>query len=184
MNNEFLNNEEIAQRIKSRRKELNLTLKDVSKKVGVAVSTIQRYENAKIDEIKLPVVESIGRALNVNPSWLVIRNEPKELLHGIGFEPTTEPFYTKVLDMKAKGRIPQDAKADTLGIPQDEQEILIFYRALEHDDKFKAAKIFEYINKMNEAGIYEVEKHAKYIASQDEYKKPCESEVLLTKEDA
>lgn len=38
-------------------------------------STIHRYENGKINTIKIPVVESIALALNVNPSWIVGKPE-------------------------------------------------------------------------------------------------------------
>lgn len=61
----------IGQRIEQRRKELGLTLQDVSLEVGVAASTIQRYEKGRFDKIKLPVIEAIAEALNVNPSWLI-----------------------------------------------------------------------------------------------------------------
>ena len=50
------------------------------------------------------------------------------------------------------------------------------------DNRYK--EITDTLDTLNEAGIYEVEKHAKYIASQDEYKKPSESEVLRRKEEA
>lgn len=60
----------LGQRIHSRREELGLTLKDVADSVGVASSTILRYENGTIKNPKLPVIESIAKSLNVNPSWL------------------------------------------------------------------------------------------------------------------
>lgn len=61
----------IGQRIEQRRKELGLTLQEVSLEVGVAASTIQRYEKGRFDKIKLPVIEAIAAALNVNPLWLI-----------------------------------------------------------------------------------------------------------------
>ena len=60
----------LGQRIHSRREELGLTLKDVADSVGVASSTILRYENGTIKNPKLPVIESIAKSLNVNSSWL------------------------------------------------------------------------------------------------------------------
>lgn len=62
---------EIGKRIGEARKLRGATLDDIATKIGVAKSTIQRYENGKIVKIKLPVVESIALALNVNPSWIV-----------------------------------------------------------------------------------------------------------------
>lgn len=57
-------------RIEQRRKELNLTLQEVAAEVGVAASTIQRYEKGRFGKIKLPVIEAIATALRVNPEWL------------------------------------------------------------------------------------------------------------------
>lgn len=66
-----MDNKQIGNRIKSRRKELKLTLNEVAEMVGVASSTIQRYENGYISQCKLPVLESIAKAINVNPTWLI-----------------------------------------------------------------------------------------------------------------
>lgn len=74
-----MTNIEIGNRIKYARTQKGKTLKEIANKVGVAKSTIQRYENGKIDSIKLPVVESIAIALNVNPSWIVGKSEEMEL---------------------------------------------------------------------------------------------------------
>ena len=74
-----MTNTEIGNRIKHARSLRNVTLDDIAKKVGVAKSTIQRYENGKINTIKIPVVESIALALNVNPSWIVGKSNAMEL---------------------------------------------------------------------------------------------------------
>ena len=60
-------NIQTGKRIQIRREELRMNLGDVAKEVGVAVSTIQRYEKGKIEKIKLPVIEAIAKALRVNP---------------------------------------------------------------------------------------------------------------------
>ena len=74
-----MNNKEIGERIYSTRDELGLTLKELSQKVGVAISTIQRYEKGEIEKIKLPVIQSIAHALSVNPSWLIGESDNKYL---------------------------------------------------------------------------------------------------------
>lgn len=74
-----MTNKEIGNRIKYARDLRNVTLDDIAKKVGVTKSTIQRYETGKITTIKLPVVESIAIALNVNPSWVVGKSDNMEL---------------------------------------------------------------------------------------------------------
>lgn len=64
-------NMQTGKRIQERREELGLNLGDIAQKVGVAVSTIQRYEKGKIEKIKLPVIEAIAKALAVDPAWLL-----------------------------------------------------------------------------------------------------------------
>ncbi len=74
-----MTNAEIGNRIKYARDLKGATLDDIAKKVGVTKSTIQRYEAGKIITIKLPVVEAIAIALNVNPSWVVGKSDEMEL---------------------------------------------------------------------------------------------------------
>ena len=66
-----MNNIEIGKRIKQSREEKNMSLQDVADLKGVARSTVQRYEVGRIDKIKLPVIESIARALGVRPDWII-----------------------------------------------------------------------------------------------------------------
>ena len=67
----MLSNKEIGRRIYDLRIQRNLTLDEIASKVGVAKSTIQRYEKGNITKIKLPVIESIAYVLRVNPNWLI-----------------------------------------------------------------------------------------------------------------
>lgn len=72
-------NKEIGKRIEMRRKEKGLTLKELAEIVGVASSTILRYENGEIKKIKLPVIESIAKALGVDPAWLVLKSNNPDI---------------------------------------------------------------------------------------------------------
>lgn len=69
----------LGDRIKERRLELEMTQGDVAKEIGVATSTIQRYETDSIGKIKLPVVEAIARVLRVSPDWLIGKTDEKEI---------------------------------------------------------------------------------------------------------
>lgn len=60
----------IGNRIEQRRKQLGLTLDDIAQEIGLAKSTIQRYEKGTIETIKLPIIEAIARVLSVNPAWI------------------------------------------------------------------------------------------------------------------
>ena len=62
---------QMGERMAMRREQLGLSLAEVAAEVAVAVSTIQRYEKGKIENIKLPVMESVARVLRVDPAWLL-----------------------------------------------------------------------------------------------------------------
>jgi len=73
-----MGNKDIGLRIEHRRKELGLTLDDVAQEIGVAKSTIQRYEKGTIEKIKLPVIEAISRVLHVRPDWICCKTDEME----------------------------------------------------------------------------------------------------------
>lgn len=62
---------QMGERMAQRREQLGLSLAEVAAEVAVAVSTVQRYEKGKIENIKLPVMESVARVLRVDPAWLL-----------------------------------------------------------------------------------------------------------------
>lgn len=70
-----MTNAEIGIRIADRRIQLGFTMDDVAQRIGVAKSTIQRYEKGQINKIKLPVIESIATVLSVSPDWLIGNTE-------------------------------------------------------------------------------------------------------------
>jgi repressor LexA len=61
---------EIGKKIKQARERNAMTLQDVASAIGLARSTIQRYETGKIAAPKLPVIEAIAHCLQVSPAWL------------------------------------------------------------------------------------------------------------------
>ena len=66
----------IGNRIKEARDMREMTLEDIANDVHLARSTIQRYENAKIISIKIPVIEAIAKSLHVDPVWLMGEDVP------------------------------------------------------------------------------------------------------------
>lgn len=65
-----MGNRVVGERISTRRKQLGLTLDDIAQEIGVAKSTIQRYERGTIKTIKLPVIEAIADMMSVDPAWI------------------------------------------------------------------------------------------------------------------
>jgi len=68
----------IGKKIRDSRLHAHMTLDEVAKRAGVHKSTVQRYEKGKFKDIKLPVIQAISNAINVNPSWVIGKSQNKE----------------------------------------------------------------------------------------------------------
>lgn len=62
---------EINDILKNRRLELNLTLKDISEKVGVTIPTISRWESGDIANMRRDKIVSYAKALNISPAVIM-----------------------------------------------------------------------------------------------------------------
>lgn len=62
---------EFKDKIKTRRLELNLTLEEVAKKVGVSSPTIQRYESGEIKNVRKDKIKKLADALELSPAYLM-----------------------------------------------------------------------------------------------------------------
>ena len=60
----------IGERLKERRKELHMTLEDVSKATGMPKSTIQRWESGAVINMGLSNLQKVANALNTTVSYL------------------------------------------------------------------------------------------------------------------
>lgn len=73
-----MNGNLIGRRITEARLDCGLTKKELADKTGLASSTIGRYESGEILKHKLPVLDSIAHALDVNPDWICGKSEIKK----------------------------------------------------------------------------------------------------------
>ena len=62
---------DINEKIKKRRIELNLTLEDVANALGVARSTVLRYETKDIHNMGIDKVEMLSKVLECSPGYLM-----------------------------------------------------------------------------------------------------------------
>lgn len=92
-----IDNKQIGLRIAQARNEKNMTGKELSTKIGVAASTILRYEKGQIVKIKMPVIEAIARALDINPMWLIGKSNHKSIEEMLAANNTSNKFqrFTK-----------------------------------------------------------------------------------------
>ena len=83
---------EIANKIKSRRLELGLTLEDVAQAVGVGRSTVRKWETGLIKNMGRDKIAALAKVLQLNPVELVpmlnsIRTEDEERLEALHQDP-------------------------------------------------------------------------------------------------
>lgn len=62
---------EIVARVKKRRKELNLSYEDLSKRTGFGKSTLQRYETGSISNMPIDRFELLAKGLEIEPYKLM-----------------------------------------------------------------------------------------------------------------
>lgn len=61
----------IYERIKKRRKELNLSASDVAEALGVSRATIYRYESSYIEKLPTSTLEPLAKVLKCTPGYLI-----------------------------------------------------------------------------------------------------------------
>lgn len=61
----------VGQRIKERRKELNLSVDDVAKKLQKNKATIYRYESNEIENLPISILEPLANILETTPAFLM-----------------------------------------------------------------------------------------------------------------
>ena len=139
---------EIGDRIKFRRNELDMTLDEVAAEVGVSKSTIQRYENGLIGRVKIPVIESIAAALNVNPAWLIgqtddpidydapdlVASIPKSYRSACNWDIKRAYQAMQVVDDYAL-RENAEKKYSSLVLTDKEEDVIKCYRKATDDDR-------------------------------------------------
>lgn len=62
---------EIGKKLAARRKELNLTLEDVGRAVGVGKSTVQRWESGMIKNMGRDKIALLAKVLQISPIEIV-----------------------------------------------------------------------------------------------------------------
>ena len=104
----------IGSRAKQRRLELGLKQPYVAEKMGVATSTVMRYEAGTIDNTKKLVLEGLSEALHVSVEWL--KGETEELNSDI-----TDKREILIRDTMSSilSKLPYDMKDEEAGFSKD-----------------------------------------------------------------
>lgn len=88
--------------IKKRRLELGLTLKDVADALGVAESTVSRYETSYIANMKIDKLKALADVLKCTPGYLMGWNEESEFnedIAGMLIEIKRESDLLKLIEL-------------------------------------------------------------------------------------
>lgn len=62
---------EVAKRLKKYRIEAGYSLKDLSVLSGISMSSLQRYESGAIENMPIPKLEDLAKALKISPACLM-----------------------------------------------------------------------------------------------------------------
>lgn len=73
---------DIGSRIKKRRIEIGLTLKDIASALNIAESTVSRYESKDIQNMGIDKVKDLAEVLKCTPAYLMGWEETPSLLSG------------------------------------------------------------------------------------------------------
>ena len=115
-----MDNLSIAKRIKQSREDIEITRKELAKRIQVSASTITRYEQGTIQKIKMPIINSIANALSVNPMWIIGRSE-----------------FIRTSEMK------KEWSTSNISLTRHEEEFIKKYRALSPAGKATVDAVIE-----------------------------------------
>lgn len=62
---------ELGEKIKKLRKEKKMTLEQLGEKVGVGKSTVRKWENGMISNMRRDKIAKLANALDTTPAWLM-----------------------------------------------------------------------------------------------------------------
>lgn len=71
----------MADRIKERRKAMNMTQEELAAKLGLQKSAIAKYENGRVQNIKRPVIGKMASVLECSPYYLMALDEQEATDH-------------------------------------------------------------------------------------------------------
>ena len=136
----------IGEIIHNRRKELNLTLEDVGKAVGVGKGTVKKWETGAISNMGRDKIALLSKILKVNP--LTFINEKLIIDNGVlnTISPFTDHETAVITAYRNKPEL-QPAVDKLLDVPAEKQELKLVGR----DGKIRKGKEAEdYLREANE----------------------------------
>ena len=151
---------QVGRRIKERRTELNITMPELGRRVGVNKSTIQRYEADGVDPKRTMVINGLAEALLTTPEWLTGLSDDKEYDTYTLCQRDIEEHIRKYLDTVSytvKGEPHQQLLTTFLGKMVDLYTVMTCYFA---DAMEEVDRVAEYKGLKESLGRYAIESGA------------------------
>lgn len=115
---------EISKLISDRRKELGLTLEEVGKIVGVSKSTVKKWEDGYISNMKRDKIALLAKALKLNPVVLITGEETSD-------EDTSTNIDTSSIQYAAY----QELEGESEAVVRDVINFIKFRKSQENKDE-------------------------------------------------
>lgn len=129
----------IGQRIKQRRKELNLSVDEVAERLGKNRATVYRYESNDIENLPTTILEPLANVLNTTPAYLMgWEDEPYNDSPIINAFIRNNNTDSKLFKAFLKQKLTRD-----YDIGNSEYEMLKVFSKLNSDGKIEAIKRIE-----------------------------------------
>lgn len=113
---------ELINRIKTRRQELELSYQDLADLTGISKSTLQRYETGFIKKVPISQIEIIAKALNVSPGYLMGWENNKPYAPDTPLTPRDERQIAQDLEKMLADLDSQNTMAAMGGTVEDDED--------------------------------------------------------------
>jgi repressor LexA len=147
----------MGEKIKLHREQMHMTLEELGNKVGVGKSTVRKWENGMIANMRRDKISKIADALCISPAYLMGWTNNPDPNHTYSLEYGVELInnvYNNVNNsvMKAFNPVNDSKEESTTYDPND-----AFYESLTDEQKAEATRLYQLFQKADSAHRLAVE---------------------------
>lgn len=125
----------IKDKIRERRLELGLTLEEVASAVGVAKSTVKKWESGQIASMRQSKIVALAKVLRVEPIYLIFEDETINANHGVNNGIIGNHNSNNVVGCAASGEIEAEllTLCKKMSIQQKAKLLTLAYELIEEE---------------------------------------------------
>ena len=115
-----MTNETVGERIRTRRKELGMSVDTLAEKIGKNRATVYRYECGEIENVSIVTLRPLAKALQTSPAYLMGWDEDPDS-DNRPYSPADLSFMIseRIKYLRKKRKMTQQQLADKAGIPKE-----------------------------------------------------------------